>query len=83
MYSIISTLNTVPVYVFFVMMLFSALMFWDCLKRENTDFLNHFNVKNGEYDKLLWLIIIVIAARLYGIGAIAYYALVKKTEKKR
>lgn len=63
------------------LLVFSALMFLDCIIRKKSDFKDTFGVQNGEYDKLIWLLIIILSAELFGIGAIAYYFLVRKQIK--
>ena len=57
--------------------IFSLIMLIDCLKRKPSEFY-HPLTKDGEYDKLIWAIGILISFSMYFIGAIAYFFVVKK-----
>lgn len=59
--------------------IFSLVMLIDCLKRKPAEFLNPLT-KNGEYDKLIWAVGIVLSLSLYCVGAIAYFFVVKKAK---
>lgn len=61
-------------------LVFSVWMFIDCLKREHNGFKNTFT-KDGEYDKIIWAIIIFAGMSFFFLGAILYYFLVKKSTK--
>ena len=74
----ISTISTV---VLFVLVIFSAIMFWDCLKRRNSEFKNIFDFQDGKYDKILWLFTIIFSVKLFCIGAIAYFVFEKNKKK--
>ena len=58
---------------------FSILMLIDCLKRKPSQFHNPLT-KNGEYDKLIWALAIVLTFSLYFIGSIVYFFVVKRAE---
>ncbi|MCD4779987.1 MAG: hypothetical protein K8S27_05485 [Candidatus Omnitrophica bacterium] len=64
--------------VLFVLMVFTALMFFDCLRRKSGSFNNVFDVHSGKYDKIIWLAIIIFSAKLFSIGGIAYYVFEKR-----
>jgi hypothetical protein len=78
-YSFFSSAATIGIIIIAV---FSAIMFWDCINRKKSKFSNTFEIQNGEYDKIIWLLIIVLGMRLFGIGAFAYYLLIKKQTMK-
>lgn len=59
---------------------FSVWMFIDCLKREHSAFKNTFT-KDGEFDKIIWAVIIFAGMSFFYLGAILYYFLVKKSTK--
>ena len=59
-----------------VAVIFSIVMLIDCLKRKQGQFLNPLT-KNGEYDKLIWAVGIVVSLYFYFVGAIVYYFAVK------
>ena len=57
----------------------SIMAFFDCLRRAHDSF--HTTITpNKEYEKFLWIVVIVLTAKLWGVGAIAYYLYVKKRE---
>ncbi len=59
-------------------LIFSLVMLIDCLKRNHEDFGNIFT-KDGQFDKIIWAIAIIITALpFYFAGAIVYYFVVKK-----
>jgi len=62
---------------------FSVIMLIDCLKRPASKFYNPLT-KEGEYDKLIWALGIVLSLSFYFIGMIAYFFVVyrAKPEKK-
>lgn len=57
---------------------FSILMFIDCLKRDLNQFKPTFTA-TGEYDKIIWVIIIVVGFFFLHIGAILYFFIVRKS----
>jgi heme/copper-type cytochrome/quinol oxidase subunit 2 len=62
---------------------FSLVMLVDCLKRPARKFPNPLT-KNGEYDRLIWTVVITLSALwFYFLGAIVYFLVVMrdKTEK--
>jgi len=61
---------------------FSLVMLIDCLKRPGDKFLNPLT-KNGEYDKLIWAVVIVASLWFYFLGAIVYFFVVKKAQPKK
>jgi predicted membrane channel-forming protein YqfA (hemolysin III family) len=63
----------------FIGMGLSIIAFFDCIMRKNSDFKTQF-LPDGKYEKVVWLILILISARLFAIGSIAYYLMiVRKT----
>jgi len=62
--------------------IFSLVMLIDCLKRPGDKFLNPLT-KNGEYDKLIWAVVIVASLWFYFLGAIVYFFVVKKAQPKK
>ncbi len=63
--------------------IFSLIMLIDCLKRPTSKFYNPLT-KEGEYDKLIWAVAIVLSFSFYFVGAIVYFVVIKraKPEKK-
>lgn len=62
--------------------IFSLVMLIDCLKRTNSEFYYPI-IRNGEYDRLIWAIAIVLSLWFFFIGAIAYYFVVKTAGSKQ
>ncbi len=56
--------------------IFSLVMLVDCLKRPASQFVYPLT-KNGEYDRLIWAVAIVVSFWFYFIGAIVYFFVVK------
>jgi len=56
--------------------IFSLVMLIDCLKRPASQFVYPLT-RNGEYDKLIWAIAIIVSFWFYFIGAIVYFFVVK------
>ena len=61
--------------------IFSIVMLIDCLKRKPSDFKNPLT-KNGEYDKLIWALGIVLTFSVYFTGAIVYFFVVMRARPK-
>ena len=61
--------------------IFSGVMLIDCLKRPVSGFVNPLT-KNGEYDKLIWTVGIVLSLWFYFLGAIVYLFVVKMAKPK-
>ena len=59
---------------------FSIIMFIDCLRREHSSFKNTFT-KDGEYDKIIWALLILVGMSIFHLGAILYFFIVRKGEK--
>jgi prolipoprotein diacylglyceryltransferase len=59
---------------------FSIWMLVDCVKREHSNFKKTFT-KEGEYDKIIWVVFIFVGISLFHFGAILYFFLVKKNRK--
>lgn len=59
----------------FIGMGLTIIAFFDCIMRKNSDFKTQF-LPDGKYEKVVWLILILISARLFAIGSIAYYLMV-------
>ena len=57
----------------------SIVAFFDCLRRDHASFPTTITPKK-ENEKFLWIVVIVLTAKLWGVGAIAYYLYVKKKE---
>lgn len=60
---------------------FSVIMLIDCLKRPDSKFYYPI-IKRGDYDKLIWAVLIMLSLRFFFIGAIAYFFVVKNTEPR-
>ncbi len=58
---------------------FTLIMLIDCLKRPTSKFYNPLT-KEGEYDKLIWAVAILLSLSFYFVGAIAYYFVIKKAK---
>jgi len=56
--------------------IFSLVMLIDCLKRPASQFVYPLT-KNGEHDRLIWAVAIVLSFWFYFIGAIVYFFVVK------
>jgi len=56
--------------------IFSLVMIIDCLKRPASKFY-HPLTKQGQYDKLIWAVAIVLSLWFYFLGAIVYLFVVK------
>lgn len=56
--------------------IFSLVMLIDCLKRPTSQFAYPLT-RNGEYDRLIWALAIVVSLWFYFIGAIVYFFVVK------
>lgn len=65
------------VLLYIVGFVFSIIMLIDCLKREHSSFKNTFT-KDGEYDKIIWTIFIIVSMWLFHLGAILYFFIVKR-----
>ncbi len=61
--------------------IFSIVMLIDCLKRPPSKF-PHQLTKNGEYDKLIWAIAILVSFGIYFVGPIVYFFVVKRAEQQ-
>jgi hypothetical protein len=59
--------------------IFSIFMLIDCLKRPASKFAYPLT-KNGEYDKLIWALVILLSLSFYFVGAIVYFFVVKKAK---
>ncbi len=59
--------------------IFSIFMLIDCLKRPASKFLYPLT-KNGEYDKLIWAVVILMSLSFYFVGAIVYFFVVKRAK---
>ena len=59
--------------------IFSIVMLIDCLKRPASKFY-HPLTKNGEYDRLIWALGIVLSLWVYFLGAIVYFFVVKRAK---
>ncbi len=59
--------------------IFSLIMLIDCLKRPTSKFYNPLT-KEGEHDKLIWAVAILLSLSFYFVGAIAYYFVIKKAK---
>jgi hypothetical protein len=60
---------------------FSIIMLIDCLKRKPSDFANPLT-QNGEYDKLIWVLGIVLTFSYGFAGAIVYFFVVMRDRPK-
>lgn len=60
---------------------FSIVMLIDCLKRKPSEFINPIT-KNGEYDKLIWALGIVLTFSYGFAGAIVYFFVVMRARPK-
>jgi hypothetical protein len=61
-----------------LMLLFCAWMLLDCICRSQSLFGNTFGIAEGKYDKMIWIVLILVSAKLFAIGAIAYYLVIKR-----
>lgn len=59
--------------------IFTIFMLIDCLKRPASKFAYPLT-KNGEYDKLIWGVVILLSLSFYFVGAIVYFFVVKKAK---
>ena len=59
--------------------IFSIVMLVDCLKRKPSEFKNPLT-KNGEYDKLIWALGIVLTFSYGFAGAIVYFFVVMRAQ---
>jgi hypothetical protein len=59
--------------------IFSIFMLIDCLKRPASKFAYPLT-KDGEYDKLIWALVILLSLSFYFVGAIVYFFVVKKAK---
>jgi uncharacterized BrkB/YihY/UPF0761 family membrane protein len=57
--------------------IFSVIMLIDCLKRPASKFYHPLS-KDGQYDKLIWAVAIVLSLGFYFLGAIVYFFVVKR-----
>lgn len=55
----------------------SIVAFFDCIRRDKEQFGSIFT-SEGKYEKFLWIIVIILSAKLFGIGAIAYYVFLRR-----
>ena len=62
-------------------LVFSIIMLIDCLKRNPGDFSSPLT-KNGEYDKLIWALGIVLTFSFYFVGSIVYFFVVFRSRPK-
>ena len=63
----------------FIGMGLSIIAFFDCIRRKNSDFKTQL-LPGSKYEKVVWLVLILVSARLFAIGSIAYYwMVVRKT----
>jgi hypothetical protein len=60
-------------------LVFSIIMLIDCLKRSPSEFINPIT-KNGEYDKLIWVLGIVLTFQYGFAGAIVYFFVVMRAK---
>jgi len=58
---------------------FSIVMLIDCLKRPVSKF-PHPLTKGGEYDRLIWALVIVASLWFYFLGAIVYFFAVRQAK---
>jgi len=58
---------------------FTIVMLIDCLKRPASKFAYPLT-KNGEYDKLIWGVVILLSLSFYFVGAIVYFFVVKRAK---
>lgn len=63
-------------------MLISIIAFFDCIRRKKSDFKTRL-LPGGKYEKVVWLVLILISARLFAVGSIAYYLLVVRIQSFR
>lgn len=61
------------------LLVFSIYMFFCCLRSDSSKFDPIFT-KSGEYEKVIWIFLIIISSSIYGVGAIAYYFIIKKNK---
>jgi hypothetical protein len=59
--------------------IFTIFMLIDCLKRPASKFAYPLT-KDGEYDKLIWALVILLSLSFYFVGAIVYFFVVKKAK---
>lgn len=59
--------------------IFTIVMLIDCLKRPASKFAYPLT-KNGEYDKLIWGLLILLSLSFYFVGAIVYFFVVKRAK---
>jgi hypothetical protein len=79
------TLQTLSKYIAIITlvgMMISIVAFFDCIKRKNTDFKTRL-LPGGKYEKVVWLVLILVSARLFAIGSIAYYLMVTRVQALR
>ena len=57
--------------------IFSIIMLIDCLRRRPNEFANPFT-NAGEYDRIIWALIIVLTYQWLFVGSIVYFFVVKK-----
>lgn len=60
---------------------FSVVMLIDCLKRKPSEFI-HPITKNGEYDKLIWVLGIIFTFQYGFAGAIVYFFVVMRAKRE-
>ena len=61
----------------FALVIFSAVMLFDCIRRNHSQFKLIFT-QNSAHEKIIWAFLIVLSAKIFGTGAIAYYYFVKR-----
>ena len=54
---------------------FTVIMLIDCLKREPNEFAHPIS-RNGEYDKVIWAVAMMLSLSLYFIGTFVYLFIV-------
>lgn len=59
---------------------FTVIILIHCIKKEPNSFPKIF-LPNHNYEKIAWIIILVMTSTLYGAGAIAYYLLFIRKQK--
>ena len=77
MISIYSFLSSVFGVLVLIGAIISVLALFDCIKRDRTSFKSIFTAE-GQYDKFMWVVVILFSAKFFGVGAIAYHIFVRR-----
>lgn len=70
-------LLSIPVLIYLAGVIFSVIMFFDCVSKDSAQFKSRFTA-SGEHDKLMWVLIIIAGIFFFHLGGIAYYFVEKK-----